>query len=443
MGLSAKQVQNEKPDLAKVKELPDGDGLYLVIQRSGTKSWAFRYRLDGRSYNMTLGRVARMTLAEARVVATDLLKKVTAGVNPMAERKAEKEAKADAEADRRFKLDKLLGDFAADKPERGRTREQTKGFIDRLVARSWEVKGVKHPGWADRDVPTITKDEIKALVAAVRRTGRETTGNRVLACMRAFLNWCVDDAGIMLISPLHGHKQPKEEGRERFLIDSEIRLFWRACDEIGRPFGHLFKFMLLTGQRRGEAAEMTEGEIHGNEWHLGGARTKNGQSHLVPLSPAALAVLDSVVRPVGRRKAPYIFTTTGDTPVSGFSKAHAAVHAKMVQLAEAEGLPFEIKPWRLHDLRRTCSTNMARLGVSVAVTEAVINHSSGSRAGIVKVYQKYEYAREKREALELWAHAVADIVEGLEPVAEIERRAEESRRLEIERAVAARLEAVA
>jgi hypothetical protein len=115
----------------------------------------------------------------------------------------------------------------------------------------------------------------------------------------------------------------------------------------------------------------------------------------------------------------------------------------MVQLAEADGLALEIKPWRLHDLRRTCASGLARLRVPLAVTEAVLNHSSGTKGGLVETYQVHEYVDEKREALELWAQAVADIVEGLDPVAEIKRRAEEARRLEIEQAVAARLEAVA
>ncbi len=440
--MSTKQVENEKPDAAKVKELPDGDGLYLVIQRSGTKSWAFRYRLDGKSYNMTLGRVARMTLAQARVAATGLREMVEKGDNPVALRKAEKDAKDEAETERRFKLDKLLTDFAADKPERGRSRVQTKAFIDRGVARAWKVKGVEHKGWADRDVPTITKDEIDDLINSIRKTGRDTTANRVLACLRAFLNWCVEKK-IVPISPLHGDKQPREQKRKRVLLDAEIRLFWRACDEVGQPFGPLFKFMLLTGQRRGEAAEITAAELRGNEWWLDGERTKNGRDHIVPLSAAALEVLESVVRPKSRRNAPYIFTTTGDTPVSGFSKAHATVHAKMVHLAEVDGLPLAVKPWRLHDLRRTCASGLARLRVPLAVTESVLNHSSGTKSGLVETYQVHEYADEKREALELWAQAVADIVDGLDPVAEIKRRAEDERRLEIERAVAARLEAVA
>ena len=111
-------------------------------------------------------------------------------------------------------------------------------------------------------------------------------------------------------------------------------------------------------------------------------------------------------------KPGFVFTTTGRSPVSGFSKAKRAVDASVLEMLkkefgeDAEGIPH----WTLHDLRRTVATNLQKLGVRLEVTEAVLNHTSGSRAGIVGVYQRYKYTAEKRDALDKWAARVAQIV---------------------------------
>jgi len=158
-------------------------------------------------------------------------------------------------------------------------------------------------------------------------------------------------------------------------------------------------------------AGMTEAEINGETWHLPAARTKNGRAHAVPLTQAARDVLAGVERIKGRDG--YIFTTTGTAPVSGFTKGHARLVRRMAAIAaEERGEPVEIPPWTFHDLRRTCATGLARLGIPVRVTEAVLNHVSGSAAGIVSVYQRHDYAEEKRAALDAWARLVADLVEG-------------------------------
>jgi integrase len=266
------------------------------------------------------------------------------------------------------------------------------------------------------------------LLDGIVDSGRGTSANRVLAHTRKFLNWCVE-RDILQASPAAGVKAPADENaRDRVLSDDEIRLFWAACDDAGFPFGPLGKLLLLTGQRRGEVGEITDKEISGDTWSLAPDRTKNGRAHDVPLSQAAQAILAGVERI--KSKAGYLFTTTGETPVSGFSKAHKAISAKMAELAsEAAGEAVEIPAWTWHDLRRTCATGLARLGVPVWVTEAALNHVSGTRAGLVSVYQRHDYAAEKREALDLWALAVVDIVAGLDPVAEKAKR-DEARRLQ-------------
>lgn len=199
--------------------------------------------------------------------------------------------------------------------------------------------------------------------------------------------------------------------RDRYLSDDEIRWFWAATGAEPYPWGPLARMLLLTGQRLNEVAQMTEREVRGDTWHLAAARTKNGRAHDVPLTEGMLAILGAL-EPV--KGAPgFLFTTTGETPVSGFNKALHTIQAGMAAAAEEErGEPVEIPHWTFHDLRRTAATTMARLGVPVRVTEAVVNHISGTGGGIVAVYQRHDFADEKRQALEGYGRFLAELVDG-------------------------------
>jgi integrase len=185
----------------------------------------------------------------------------------------------------------------------------------------------------------------------------------------------------------------------------------RRCTHAGQPWGHLGKMLLLTGQRLGEVVAMTDREMTGNLWHLSGDRTKNGRAHDVPLTEAALDVLGAVQRIKG--DAGYVFTTRGTSHLRGYFKGRNHILELMAEVATEEtGEATEIPHWTFHDLRRTAATNMARLGIALRVTEAVLNHVSGSGGGIVAVYQRHDYADEKREALQAWAQFVTGLVEG-------------------------------
>ena len=154
-------------------------------------------------------------------------------------------------------------------------------------------------------------------------------------------------------------------------------------------------------------------------------RTKNGREHAVPLAGAAVTLLKNIdrvqtsVEVNGVEKltnSPFVFTTTGETSISGFSRAKAQLDAAILAIAQEEAKkhgcdPDVIKfaPWHLHDLRRTAASGMARLGVSVSVVEKVLNHISGTFAGIVGVYQRHDFLAEKRHALNLWAEHVTSL----------------------------------
>jgi integrase len=210
-------------------------------------------------------------------------------------------------------------------------------------------------------------------------------------------NWAMS-ADIVAASPCAGIERPtKEISCDRVLDDAELALIWYAADELGPPFGPLVKLLLLTGQRRNEVAGLEWKELDLQWWSLPRQRTKNNKAHLVPLSRQAIAVIETIPK-ISER---FVFSTNGETRVSGFGKAKRRLDAL---------LPKDMPPWRLHDLRRTVASGMARLVINLPVIEKVLNHASGSFAGIVGVYQKHEFSDEKRKALEAWGFHVTEIV---------------------------------
>lgn len=441
-------IEAMKADPDKRREVPDPalSGLYLVIQTGGAKSWACRYRFANKPRKLTLGRWPLMGLAEARKAASDALAKVEAGTDPANEKtrakverkEAVKVAKAVeggvlvetaremlADFERRGIVDyvaeaapEAMGKLrdAAGAPNKVKTLvgDYAKRHLSTLrsggeVKRRLEVEVL--PAWGDRDAREITRRDVRDLLDKVADTGRLTSANRLRLYLSGFFAWLVDRE-VIEASPVVGVKAPaKEQKRDRVLSEDEIRWLWSACDAVGEPWGPLGKVLLLTGQRRGEVLGMTVAEIHGENWHLSAKRTKNARPHVVRLSDPARAVLGAVT-PV--RGAPgYIFTTTGETPLSGLHKGHAKLAAAMVEAATKErGQPVQIPHWTWHDLRRTAATRMAGLKIPAEVVEAALNHVSGAVAGVAGIYNRHSYADEKREALDAWGRYVLALVEG-------------------------------
>lgn len=198
-----------------------------------------------------------------------------------------------------------------------------------------------------------------------------------------------------------GLKPPSPEvSRDRVLTDSELVAAWKAAEQIGYPFGPMVQMLILTGQRRSEVleAEWREFDLDAATWTIPRGRAKNDRAHVVPLAPHALQILCGLPH-VGQRPR-LLFTTTGETAFSGVSKATERLRSLAAAL-----LPDgdEAAPWRLHDLRRTFASGCGRLKIPVHVVEKALNHTSGTHAGIVGIYQRHEYEEDRRQAMELWA----------------------------------------
>jgi integrase len=410
--LNAKTVEAAKPGASR-KEIPDGalQGLYLIVQPSGVKSWAVRYRHATKPRKMTLGGYPAMTLADARKEAQKALRMVSEGRDPATE-------KADDDDARPAHMDlvpAVLDEFVSRYVE----VKNSQSYIDETKR---IIEADLKPAWKQKLIKAVTKRDVLRLLDGIVDRGAPIMANRVRALLSKFFAWCVE-RDIIEFSPMVSIKPPsKETTRDRVLSDDEIALVLKACDAVGAPFGPMVKMLFYTGQRRTEVAgaRFAELEIEGNNqlWVIPPERAKNKKEHFVPLTSAVLDLINALPRiaPAEGKKAIFLFTTTGNSAVSGFSKAKKAVDAAMLKIlrepaVEAGNNPEEVRleAWTFHDIRRTVASGMARLNVAVHVVEAVLNHRSGSIRGVAAVYNRYDYAEEKRSALTEWAAFLGNI----------------------------------
>jgi integrase len=260
------------------------------------------------------------------------------------------------------------------------------------------------PRWRDRMMATITRRDVIEAIDRVADRGAPIAARRLHAHLHRLFRWSVG-RGVIAANPMTDlPKVGVETRRDRTLTDAELVAVWNAADEIGWPFGAVVKLLILTGARRNEIGALRWSEIHGDEIRLEGERTKSNEPRSIPLSRAAAQIIESLPH-IGDSE--FIFSVTGKTPVSGWSKAKGLLDAAAAK-AHGRALP----DWRLHDLRRTCATVLQRLGVNLQVIETVLGHISGSRAGIVGTYQRHSFDPEKRAALDAWSRHLEHICSG-------------------------------
>jgi integrase len=268
--------------------------------------------------------------------------------------------------------------------------------------------------WGSRRIQDISRRDVIELLDGIKDRGAPIAANRTLAAISKLFNWCIE-RGILEASPCNQVRRPSvEKSRDRVLNDGELGATWRAADQLGWPFGTMTQLLILTGQRRDEVAGMRWSEISGALWTIPGARTKNGLAQEVPLSSVAQAVLAEAPR---FAKSDYVLSTNGTAPISGFSKAKTQLDAGLLKIAREEAAAegkndlseVRVQPWRLHDVRRTLASGLARLGEPVHVIEAILNHKSGLISGVAAIYNRHQYFDEKRVALQRWGDHVGGL----------------------------------
>ena len=378
--------------------------LALRITDSGHKSWSLFYRAGGRLRRWTIGSYPAFDPAAARKAASSALHRLAEGIDPGEEKRVRRNAPKP-----------LADDFASVAREylQRQVKRNTAESTFKETARILEQDVI--PEWGKRPIGSILRRDVSALIDKKAASGAEVQANRILARLRTLFGWAVEKDRIAG-NPCDGLRPPtKEKSRDRVLSEGEIRIFWRAADELDWPFGPLFKLLLLTAQRRDEVASMEWSEINLDTgvWSIPREKAKNDHGHNVQLSVEALAIIKALPRVVG----PYVFSTNGKTPVSGFSRAKERLDALMLAALKAatsqrgeDPEKTALEPWILHDLRRTAATGMAGLRILPHVVDRILNHTSGTIRGVARVYNRFEYQDERKTALEAWARAVESTV---------------------------------
>ncbi|HCL64473.1 MAG TPA: integrase [Rhizobium sp.] len=406
--LTVRSVEAEKPGPSR-REIPDGHmpGLFLIIQPTGGKSWAVRYRHGARTRKLTIGAFPAFGLADARKAAGDALRAVAEGRDPALEKSLQKAEQADESN----LVKNVLGRY-------DREYLQKHNRPNTIAAARSVFRNRLRPAWGNRLISSITRADVKAIRSQISAEGLPAAEIRTLAVMSKFFAWCADKE-LIEVSPMIGVKpESKAKPRKRFLSDAEIRLFWLACGKVGWPAGDLGRLLLLTGQRREEvsAAAWAEIDLEKRIWLIPDHRAKNGEEHEVPLSQAVVDLLKAL--PTVDGKKTYVIST-GASYFQTYSRAKTLLETAMVEIAREEAAErgedpqgVTIAPWTFHDLRRTLSTGLHELGIAPHIVEAILNHVSGHRAGVAGTYNRATYAHEKGRALKIWADHVLHVAEG-------------------------------
>jgi len=377
---------------------------------AGARTYFVMLRVQGKLARLTIGKAKinegdpGLSLKEARERAGEWIDLAARGIDPR-QQKAQERQDNETRARNTFKA---VAERFMRQHVTARLATATQADYRRVLF------GADTAAWANRPVSAITRADVRAVLDGIVERGHRVSANNMLAYLGKFFNWCAEK-DLLDVPPTARIKKPAPTVMgERTLTEAEIAEVWQAFEAKGDGFCDLFKLLLLTGQRRGEVGGMRRAELSGLDgdrpaWEIPGGRTKNGRPHIVPLSPLAVSIIAQ--RPVVGDDG-LLFTNTGHTQLSGFTRARGRIEAWINERREQSGLP-PMPAWTLHDLRRTMVTMMnERLGIAPHVVEACVNHVSGSaKAGVAGVYNKALYLNERRVALTAWAEFVGGLVD--------------------------------
>ena len=382
-------IRNLKPGPVR-REIPDpaARGLYCIIEPSGFKSFAVRFRFDGKTRKLSLGNIP---LSAARKAAAAALHEVQQGRDPTALKQQARAKRRAIEADTFAAIGERYFQI-----ECGLRRDgENLNFNDKLRSadrRYADIQRLVLPVLGTRPISQIRRSEIVALLDKIEVENGVTVADLTLAFVRRIFSWHAardDDFRSPIVRGM-ARSKPKERERRRILTDDEIQKIWNTKAE--RPFAALVRFLLLTGARRNEALHLTWNEIKDGVWELPAARNKTKQPLARPLSGAAVAVIESQ----RRDGSAFVFSgPSGKKPTPGTTKAKR----KFDVATGTSG-------WALHDLRRTARSLMSRAGVNSDHAERCLGHVIG---GIRGVYDRHDFLPQMQHAYDLLASLVERI----------------------------------
>jgi integrase len=386
-------------------------GLTLRVTSNGRKAWSFVFTSpkDEKRARITLGRYPQTSLARARTLALEAREHLEQGRDPR---------DALAAVDAAAMTVSALVPLYLEKPHRktGKPRKSVKEIERRLEVNVIPVIGAVK-------LAELHRRDINRCIVPILKRKRPIEAARVFEDVRAMLRWGVGQ-GYLDRNPMEGMERPAtSQARERVLSDNEIRTLWSGLPRSlarSKTCQRIVKLCLVTAQRVGEVAGMRPDELDLKTatWTIPGSRTKNGYEHVVPLSLLAVELIKEALADAGKGAKFAFPNPDGDGALPASAVARAIVRAHEPDEDRPKGR-FGIAHWTAHDLRRTAVSKMAELGVPPIVLGHIINHRSVTKAGVtLAVYSHYDYAKEKRAALELWADRLAAIA-GTKPSATV------------------------
>jgi integrase len=388
-------------------------------------SYIFAGRFPGSKHwtRREIAAVDSISLAAARATARDWIALIQKGVDPAAEmqrlaqEQARKRADTFAAVAESYIAEKVIGP----NPDRPLMRKA------RVTTRI--IRHIFISAWKERPVASIDRNDILQIIRQKKRL-HPAEARSWLSTIKSLFSWALDQEYGLARSPCSDIKPHAAIGernpRDRALDDTEVRALWRAADQSAYPIGPIYKMLLFSGLRLNEVAKAnwSEFDLVKRQWVIPAARmkgkntgSKKAVSHLVPLTPSMIDILDSLPRFNG---GDLLFSTThGRKPFWMGSKVKNDIDAKMLvelqRIAEQRGndpQKIKLEEWVNHDIRRTVRTNLSVLKVKQEVAEAILAHKQG---GIIGTYDVHKYVDEKREALEAWAVRLHEIVNPPQP----------------------------
>ena len=346
---------------------PGLPGFGVRVSQGGAKTFVVVYGKDRR--RRSLGRYPGLSLSEAR----NLAKRAQADIALDELKPSPDLPVVSFEAAR----EKFLIDTEA------RTKPRTSDEYRRLLHRHF------HFGC---DLHELTRNQIAVPIEALHDTPSEQ--QHAFVAIRTMMNWCVK-RGFLHVSPVPPLTF-KSKPRERTLDDKELAAVWNRAEAYGWPFGRIVQLLTLTGQRRGEIVGLRSNWIEDQMIRYPTEFVKNQRPHSIPLGDWAMEIIESL--PEG---TDLLFPSrlSDEKPYNGFSKSKAAFDREL-----------DIAPYTLHDLRRTFSSNMAKLGTPIHVTEKILNHVSGTISGVAAVYNRHAYVEEMKQAYAAYEAHVRGII---------------------------------
>ncbi len=371
-------------------------GFGVQITSTGHKSFIYQYRAGVTSRRMKLdggwfrheaqraGKAAPALKGTERAIAKREAEAVRGAVaqgrDPLAEMRKSESADKNT-----FKA--ISEKYLEQDGSRLRSKDQIKAVLERHA----------YPRIGSKPIDDLKRSEIVRMLDKIEEKAGPVAADRTLAHVRKICNWHAsrsDDFNSPIVRGM-ARTKPKERRRQRILTDDELKAVWKAAEGQLAPFGWVVRYILLTMTRRNEAARMSRGEAIDGNWTIPGRRHKSKKDFLLPLSQAAKDLLAEIPT-IGRRNDPYVFTTNGKTPISGFSK----FKTDFDKLCGVTG-------WTLHDLRRTGRTLCSRAGADPDHAELAYGHTI---QGVRGVYDVWQYRDEKLKVFELLAAQIDRIV---------------------------------